>query len=126
MRRQRARPRPVDDETWPRESRELVQVDHGPAVNTHHFVPSETSINVLLMLVAVGSGASSVTVVVPAGVPTGVTKQRSCVALFALMRLTANRRPALLAALGSEMVTPGAPVLAALQKIMKSVAGLIV
>jgi hypothetical protein len=41
-------------------------------VNTHHLVPSEISIIVLLMFVAVGSGGSRVTVVVPPAVPTGV------------------------------------------------------
>jgi hypothetical protein len=40
------------------------------------------------------------------------------------MRLTANSRPALLAALGNVTVTPGAPVPAALQNTMKSVAAL--
>src|SRR4030095_16537210 len=90
---------------------------HGPAAITHHLVPSDITVMVLLMFVAVATGASRVKVgTVPAGVPTGVMKHRSCVQLFALMRLTIKIRPALLAAAGKVIVTPVAPVPAALHR----------
>ena len=78
---------------------------YGPALSTHHFVPSDTTVIALFEFVAPAFGASKVTVVVPAVVPTGVTKHWF-VDEPLLTRFTLNIRPGLPEAEGSVIVMP--------------------